>query len=74
MENPGWIPTKRKSMTPEQRYDLAIEWRLTSNRIQQLIEEEYTEKFGPKKSEEHWEEYLVEALNIKPFWKSAGLI
>lgn len=61
-------------MTPEQRYDLAIEWRLTSNRMQKLIKDEYTEKFNGINSEEHWEEYLVEALNIKPFWKAAGLL
>lgn len=61
-------------MTPEQRYDLAIEWRLTSNRMQKLIKDEYTEKYTGIHSEEHWEEYLVEALNIKPFWKAAGLL
>lgn len=61
-------------MTPEQRYDLAIEWRLTSNRMQQLIREKYEEEYGSKKSEEHWEEFLVEELNIKPFWKAAGLL
>lgn len=61
-------------MTPEQRYDLAIEWRLTSNRMQQLIKEEYTRKHGNNRPEEHWEEYLIEALNIKPFWKAAGLL
>jgi hypothetical protein len=61
-------------MTPEQRYDLAIEWRLTSNRMQQIIKDEYNKKHGNQSSEEHWEEYLVEALNIKPFWKAAGLI
>ncbi len=61
-------------MTPEQRYDLAIEWRLTSNRMQQIIKDEYTRKHGNQISEEHWEEYLVEALNIRPFWESAGLI
>ena len=61
-------------MTPEQRYDLAIEWRLTSNRMQQYIKDEYIRRYGAKQSEEHWEQYLVEALNIKPFWKSAGLL
>lgn len=61
-------------MTPEQRYDLAIEWRLTSTRMQQLIKEEYAKTHGSNTSEEQWEKYLVEALNIKPFWKSAGLI
>jgi hypothetical protein len=61
-------------MTPEQRYDLAIEWRLTSNRMQQYIKEEYNRKYGPNNPEEHWEQFLVEALNIKPFWESAGLI
>ncbi len=61
-------------MTPEQRYDLAIEWRLTSNRMQKQIKEEYSKKFNGTYSEEHWEEYLVEALNIRPFWKAAGLL
>ncbi len=61
-------------MTPEQRYDLAIEWRLTSNKMQQLIKEEYAKKYGTNNPEEHWEEFLVDALNIKQFWKSAGLL
>lgn len=61
-------------MTPEQRYDIAIEWRLTSNRMQQLIKDEYSKKYGENTTEDHWEEFLVEALNIKPFWKAAGLL
>lgn len=61
-------------MTPEQRYDLAIEWRLTSNRMQQIIREEYAKKHGSNNSEEHWENFLVKALNIEPFWKAAGLL
>jgi len=61
-------------MTPEQRDDLAIEWRLTSKRIREIIKEEYIRKYGNDNSEEHWEEYLVKALNIEKLWKSAGLI
>lgn len=61
-------------MTPEQRYDLAIEWRLTSNRLKEIIKNEYVEKYGENTSDEHWENYLVKALNIESFWKSAGLI
>lgn len=61
-------------MTPEQRYDLAIEWRLTSNRMQQIIKDEYIQQHGSNTSEEDWEKYLIKALNIEPFWKSAGLI
>lgn len=61
-------------MTPEQRYDLAIEWRLTSNRMKEIIREEYTKQYGDNDSEEHWESYLVKALNIESFWKSAGLM
>ncbi len=61
-------------MTPEQRYDLALEWRMTSKNMQRLIREEYERKFGDRHTNEFWEEYLIEALNRKPFWKSAGLI
>ncbi|WP_419174367.1 hypothetical protein [Desulfosediminicola sp.] len=61
-------------MTPEQRYDLAIEWRRTSHKVRHMIRLEYRRRFGNDNSEEHWEEYLTEALNIKPFWKTAGLI
>ena len=61
-------------MTPEQRYDLAIEWRLTSNRMKDLIKEEYVKLYGSNTSDEHWEDYLVKALNIEQFWKAAGLL
>lgn len=61
-------------MTPEQRYDLAIEWRLTNYKLRQMIKEEYLRQFGEHCSQEHWEEYLIEALNIRPFWKTAGLL
>ena len=61
-------------MTPEQRYDLAIEWRMTSKNVQRLIKEHYERKFGDHHSNVDWEEYLVEALNRKPFWKSSGPI
>lgn len=61
-------------MTPEQRYDLAIEWRLTSNRMKEIIKDEYNKKYGTDTSNEQWEKYLVKALNIESFWKSVGLI
>jgi len=61
-------------MTPEQRYDLAIEWRLTSNRMKEIIKDEYNKKYGTDTSNEQWERYLIKALNIESFWKSVGLI
>jgi len=61
-------------MTPEQRYDLAIEWRLTSNRMKEIIREEYNRKYGSNGSDEQWESYLIKALNIETFWKSVGLM
>ena len=61
-------------MTPEQRYDLAIEWRLTSNRMKEIIKDEYNKKYGTNTSNEHWENYLIKALNLESFWKSVGLI
>jgi len=61
-------------MTPEQRYDLAIEWRLTSNRMKEIIKDEYNRKYGPDTSNEQWERFLIKALNIESFWKSVGLI
>lgn len=61
-------------MTPEQRYDLAIEWRLTSNRMKEIIKEEYNKKYGSNTSDEQWESYLIKALNIESFWKSVGLM
>ena len=61
-------------MTPEQRYDLAIEWRMTHKSVQCRIREEYERRFGSGHPDTCWEEYLVEALNRKPFWKSIGLI
>lgn len=68
------ISTHRPIMTPEQRYDLAIEWRLTSNKMKDIIKEEYRKKYGTNNTEEHWEKYLVKALNIETFWRSVGLL
>ncbi|MFV0437882.1 MAG: hypothetical protein ACK5PS_10915 [Desulfopila sp.] len=60
-------------MTPEQRNDLAIEWRLTSNRLKEIITKEYHDRYGEITSREHWEQYLVEALNLETIWKSTNL-
>ncbi|WP_163338145.1 hypothetical protein [Desulfopila sp. IMCC35008] len=61
-------------MTSEQRHDLEVEWQVTSTRLKQMITEEYHKKFGSPNSNEHWEAYLVEALNLKRVWKAGGLM
>ena len=61
-------------MTREQREDLYIEWEITSTETKQNLRREYREKYGDDQPVEHWEEYLVEALNVKPMWKNQGLI
>lgn len=60
-------------MTDKQRKDLYIEWEVTSSKIKNQITEQYLEEFGEKVSAEHWEEYLVQALNLKQSWESNGL-
>lgn len=61
-------------MTPEQRKDLAIEWQVTGSRMKQDIKTEYLKKYGHNHNEVHWEKHLVEALNIRPYWKNVGLL
>ena len=61
-------------MTPEQKKDLYIEWEITSSQIKAKIKAEYEEKYGTDTSLEHWENYLIEALNVRPMWLSEGLL
>lgn len=57
-------------MTPELRYDLFIEWQVTSTLTKQKIQEAYQEKYSTNQADENWEEYLVEALDIKHFFEN----
>jgi hypothetical protein len=61
-------------MTNEQRQDLMIEWQVTSTRLKHMITEEYHQRFGNQESNEHWETYLIEALNLKRVWRASGLM
>lgn len=60
-------------MTDKQRKDLYIEWDVTSSKVKQQIMSQYEKEYGSKVSNEHWEEYLVKALNLKQSWESNGL-
>ncbi|WP_163339585.1 hypothetical protein [Desulfopila sp. IMCC35008] len=60
-------------MTDKQRKDLYIEWDVTSSKVKKQITDQYQQEFGEKMSTEHWEEYLVKALNLKQSWESNGL-
>ncbi len=60
-------------MTPKQKKDLLIEWSIYNRQQQQLIEEEYLEKFGSDKDEEHWLNFLKDKLEIENYWEKSGL-
>lgn len=60
-------------MTDRQREDLWIEWQVTSSRVKEQITGQYRDAYGEKLSEEHWEEFLVEALNLRQSWEASGL-
>ena len=60
-------------MTEKQRKDLFVEWEVTSTKIKNQLKEEYIDKFGMDPSGEHWENFLVEALNLRQSWKSRSL-
>lgn len=60
-------------MTEKQRNDLYIEWEVTSSKIKNQLREAYREQFGDEQSNEHWEEYLADALNLRQSWDSSGL-
>lgn len=61
-------------MTTEEREDLYVEWEITPTKNKAFIKEQYEQQFKGKMPQEHWEEYLVEALNLKRVWgrKSAS--
>lgn len=60
-------------MTPEQKEDLLIEWSIYNDRQQSEIINEYTDKFGSSRSEEHWLEFLKTRLEIAQYWEKTGL-
>ncbi len=61
-------------MTPEQRNDLCIEWDYISTTQKERIVHEYQDKYEHTGHWQDWEEYLVEQLNIKQFWRTVGLM
>lgn len=60
-------------MTREQREDLLIEWELTSSKVKMTIEKEYVRRYGDVLSDKDWQEYLIEALNLRQSWQGRGL-
>jgi len=60
-------------MTPEQRNDLCIEWEYTNAATRQQIMEEYRNKQAQSRQWDDWEEFMIERLKLKSFWKSVGL-
>lgn len=60
-------------MTPEQRNDLCIEWEYTNAATRQQIMEEYRNKQAKSRQWDDWEEFMIERLKLKSFWKSVGL-
>jgi hypothetical protein len=61
-------------MTPEQIEDLLIEWSIYNPQQQKVIEVEYQKRFGAKKDEDHWLDFLKEKLEIEDYWKKTGLL
>jgi hypothetical protein len=55
-------------MTADERSDLYLEWRITPTKNKALIREQYKKQFKEGMSREHWEEYLVGALNLRAIW------
>jgi len=60
-------------MTPEQKKDLLIEWSIYDQHQQKTIQLEYHEKYGDKKNEMHWLNFLKIKLEIEPYWEKSGL-
>ncbi len=61
-------------MTEAQREDLYLEWELTPSKLKQQIRKDYFEKYGSKRPQGHWEEYLVNVLNLKQMWEGNGMM
>lgn len=61
-------------MTAEQREDLLVEWDITSTRIKNQIITEYHQQFGNTQPIEHWELFLIDALNLQQSWRARGLL
>ena len=61
-------------MTEEQREDLLIEWNITSTKIKDEIKQEYRNRHGSNRGIDHWEHYLVKALNLEQSWRKRGLL
>lgn len=60
-------------MTEKQRNDLYVEWEVTSTKIKNQLKEKYIGQYGAEPSGEHWENFLVDALNLRQSWESSGL-
>ncbi len=60
-------------MADAQRRDLYIEWEISSTATRHRIMAEYEEQYGMEQPQEHWEEYLLEALNLAPSWRGTEL-
>lgn len=55
-------------MTSAQREDLYLEWELTSTKLKKEIREDFQKEFGREQSVEQWEEFLIDALNLRRQW------
>jgi len=61
-------------MTEKQREDLHTEWKITSTKVKHMILTEYHKRYGHSQNAEHWDNYLIEALNLRQSWEARGLL
>lgn len=61
-------------MTLEQRNDLCLEWESISATIRRQLLEEYQAEHDADLQWEQWEEFMVQRLQLKQFWRTVGLL
>lgn len=61
-------------MTLEQRNDLCLEWESISTTSRRQLLEEYQAKYQTDLEWEQWEEFVVQRLQLKQFWRTVGLL
>ncbi|SHO49800.1 hypothetical protein SAMN02745220_03099 [Desulfopila aestuarii DSM 18488] len=59
-------------MTEKQKDDLHSQWKLTSIKTRHMILAEYHKRYGHSQNAEHWNNYLIEVLNLRQSWKARG--
>jgi hypothetical protein len=62
------------AVTPNQEKDLLIEWSLYSPQQQEVILNEFREKYPGSSSQAELLEFLKEKLEIEGYWEKVGLV